>query len=138
MSTLWGPSRVLGYFHPVEWCLRLDGDLERLWWKLFILVNLDLSDFTRTTLASGQVGLSVTTVCGQDDDILCIQLSLSPSGGERVRGNTQFPGSRSSHGTPGLSPKGQQTHRFHPHQILGIWLVSMGFRLRPRTLRLRF
>ena len=100
-----GPSGVLGYFHPVEWCLRLDRDLERLWWKLFILVNLDLSDLTRTTLASGQVGLSVTAVCGQDDDILCIQLSLSSSGGERVRGNTQFPGSRSSHGTPGLSPK---------------------------------
>ena len=100
MSTLLGPSRVLGYFHPVEWCLRLDGDLERLWWKLFILVNLDLSEFPRTTLASGQVCLSVTTVCGQDDDILCIQLSLSSSGGgggggggERVRGNTQFPGS---------------------------------------------
>ena len=36
----------------------------------------------------------MTTVCGQDDDILCIQLSLSSSGGERVRGNTQFPGSQ--------------------------------------------
>ena len=47
----------------------------------------------------------MTTVCGQDDDILCIQLSLSSSGGERVRGNTQFPGSRSSHGTQGLSPR---------------------------------
>ena len=33
----------------------------------------------------------MTTVCGQDDDILCIQLSLSSSGVERVRGNTQFP-----------------------------------------------
>ena len=32
-------------------------------------------------------------------------------GGERVRGNIQFPGSRSSHGTPGLSPKGRRTHR---------------------------
>ena len=138
LSTLWGPSRVLGYFHPVEWCLRFDGDLERLWWKLFILVNLDLSEFHRTTLASGQVGLSGTTVCGQDDDIICIQLSLSSSGGERVRGNTQFPSSRSSHGTPGLSPKGQRTHRSNPRQIPGIWLVSMGFRLRPRTLRLRF
>ena len=29
----------------------------------------------------------MTTVCGQDDDILCIQLSLSSSGGERVRGD---------------------------------------------------
>ena len=65
-------------------------------------------------MASGQVGLSGTTVCGQDDDILCIQLSLSSSGGERVRGNTQVPGSRSSHGTPGLSPKGLRTHRSTP------------------------
>ena len=135
MSTLWGPSRVLGYFHLVEWCLRLYRDLERLWWKLFILVNLDFYlKFTRTTLASGQVGRTVTTVCGQDDDILCIQLSLSSSGGERVRGNTQFPGSRSSHGTPGLSPRGRRTHRSTHARSL----VSMGFRLRPRTLRLRF
>ena len=44
LSTLCGPSRVLDYFHPVKWCLRLVGDLERLWWKLFILVNLDLSE----------------------------------------------------------------------------------------------
>ena len=65
-------------------------------------------------MASGQVGLSVTTVCGQDDDILCIQLSLSSSGRERVRWNTQFPGSRSSHGTPGLSPRGRRTHRSTP------------------------
>ena len=54
------------------------------------------------------------TVCGQDDDFLCIQLSLSSSGGERVRGKTQVPGSRSSHGTPGLSPKGRRTHRSTP------------------------
>ena len=91
MSTLWGPSRVLGYFHPVEWCLRLDGDLDGLWWKLFILMNLDLSEFTRTTLASGQVGLSVTTVCGQDDDILCMQLSLSSSGVSGYAGTPSFP-----------------------------------------------
>ena len=37
----------------------------------------------------------MTTVYGQDDDILCIQLSLSSLGGVQVRGNTQFPGSRS-------------------------------------------
>ena len=35
-------------------------------------------------------------------------------GGERVRGNTQVPGSRSSHGTLGLSPKGRRTHRSTP------------------------
>ena len=31
-----------------------------------------------------------------------------------VSGDTQFPGSRSSHGTPGLSPKGRLTHRSTP------------------------
>ena len=35
-------------------------------------------------------------------------------GGERVRGNTQVLGSRSSHGTPGLSPKGRRTHPSTP------------------------
>ena len=35
-------------------------------------------------------------------------------GGELVRGNTQVLGSRSSHGTPGLSPKGRRTHRSTP------------------------
>ena len=43
----------------------------------------------------------MTTVCGQDDDILCIQLSQSSSGGDRRRGNTQFPRCIRSHGTPG-------------------------------------
>ena len=45
----------------------------------------------------------MTTVCGQDDDILCIQLSQSSSGGDRRRGNTQFPRCFRSHGTPGPS-----------------------------------
>ena len=79
-----------------------------------------------------------STAEGHDDDAASV-LSLSSSGGERVRGNTQVPGSRSSHGTPGLSPKGQRTHRSTPPDPKPvIWLVSMGFRLRPRTLRLRF
>ena len=62
----------------------------------------------------------MTTVCDQDDDFLCIQLSQSSSGGgggggERVRGNTQVPGSRSSHGTPGpKSPARRQTQRSTP------------------------
>ena len=114
LSTLCGPSRVLDYFHPVDRCLRPDGELERLWWKLFILVNLDFSEIHKNNSGFWTVGLSGTTVCGQDDDIFCIQLSLPSSGGERVRGNTQVPGSRSSHGTPGLSPNGRRTHRSTP------------------------
>ena len=50
---------------------------------------------------------------GHDDDATSV-LSLSSSGGERVHGNTQIPGSQSSHGIPGLSPKGRRTHRSIP------------------------
>ena len=79
-----------------------------------------------------------STADGHDDDAVSV-LSLSSSGGERVRWNTQVSGRRSSHGTPGLSPKGQWTHCSTPPDPMPvIWLVSMGFRLRPRTLRLRF
>ena len=45
----------------------------------------------------------MTTVCCQDDDILCIQLYQSSSGGDWRRGNTQFPRCIRSHGTPGPS-----------------------------------
>ena len=79
-----------------------------------------------------------STADGHDDDAASV-LSLSSSGGERVRRNTQVPGSRSSHGTPGLSPKRWRTHHSTPPDPMPvIWLVSMGFRLQPRTLRLRF
>ena len=54
-----------------------------------------------------------STADGHDDDAASV-LSKSSSGGERVRGVTLVPGSRSSHGTPGLSPKGWQTHRSTP------------------------
>ena len=46
---------------------------------------------------------SGSTADGQDDDNASV-LSVSSSGDERVRGDTGVPGSRSSHGTPGLSP----------------------------------
>ena len=54
-----------------------------------------------------------STADGHDDDTASV-LSLSSSGVERVRGNTQVPGSQSSHGTPGLSPKGRRAHRSTP------------------------
>ena len=78
-----------------------------------------------------------STVDGRPDYDAASGLSRSSSGGERVRGNTQVSGSRSSHRTSGLSPTGWRVHRSTP-QMPVIWLVSMGFRLRPRTLRLRF
>ena len=57
-----------------------------------------------------QVDPPGSTADGHDDDAASV-LSLSSSGGEQVRRNTQVPGSRSSQGTPGLSPKGRRTHR---------------------------
>ena len=54
-----------------------------------------------------------STADGHDDDAASV-LSLSSSGGERVRGDTQVPGSQSSNGTPGLSPKGRRTLRSTP------------------------
>ena len=56
---------------------------------------------------------SGSTADGHDDEAASA-LSLSSSGVERVRGDTLVPGSRSSHGTPGLSPKGWWTHRSTP------------------------
>ena len=56
---------------------------------------------------------SESTADGHDDHAASV-LSLSSSGGEPVRRITQVLGSRSSHGTPGLSPKGRRTHRSTP------------------------
>ena len=61
---------------------------------------------------------------GPDDDGASV-LSLSSSGGKRVRGNTQVPGSRSSHGTPGpKSPARRPTQRSTPARSQGGDLAS--------------
>ena len=55
-----------------------------------------------------------TSADGHDDDAASVLLRSS-SGGKRVRGNTQVPGSRSSHRTPGpKSPARRQTQRSTP------------------------
>ena len=55
-----------------------------------------------------------STADSPDDDAASV-LSQSSSGGERVRGNTQVPGSRSSHGTSGpKSPAKRPTQRSTP------------------------
>ena len=56
---------------------------------------------------------SGSTPDGRDDDNTSV-LSVSSSGGERVHGDTGVPGSRSSHGTPGPSPREQRAHRSTP------------------------
>ena len=85
-------------------------------------------DSTSRNSSSSRPGLEQTvaqddppgsTADGHDDDEVASVLSLSSSGGERVRGNTGVPGSRSSQGTPGLSLKGQRTHRSTPARSHG-------------------
>ena len=63
-------------------------------------------------------------------------LSRSSSGGDLRLGDSSIPSQR-SHGTPGSKAAGRPTIPPPPDPILGIRMVSMGFRLRPRTLRLR-
>ena len=44
-------STLVGHLESrTIWGLRLDGDLERLWWKLFIHVNSDLSEISQEQL----------------------------------------------------------------------------------------
>ena len=71
---------------------------------------------------------SGSTADGHDDDNASV-LSVSSSGGERVRGDTGVPGSRSSHGTPGLCLKGRRAHRStparsHPGNLAGKYGVQ--------------
>ena len=71
---------------------------------------------------------SGSTADGHDDYNATV-FSLSSSGGEGVRGDTGVPGSRSSHGTPGLSPKGLWAHcstptRSHPGDLAGKYGVQ--------------
>ena len=56
---------------------------------------------------------SWSTADGSDDDNASV-LSVSSSGDEQVHGDTGVPGSRSSHGTPGPSPRGQWAHHSTP------------------------
>ena len=66
----------------------------------------------------------MTTVCGQDDDFLCIQLSQSSLGGDRRLGNTQVSSQR-FHGSPGpKSPARRPTHRSTPTRSQGGDLVG--------------
>ena len=71
---------------------------------------------------------SGSTADGHDDDNASV-LSVSSSGGERVRGDTGVPGSRSSHGTPGLRRNGRRAHRStptrsHPGDLAGKYGVQ--------------
>ena len=71
--------------------LRLDRDLERLWWKLFIHVNSDLSEISQEQLwlldMSASRGRQSVAKMMTPLWVICIQLSESSSGGDqRQRG----------------------------------------------------
>ena len=124
--------------------LRLDGDLERLWCKLFIHVNSDLSEISQEQLwlldTSASRGRQSVAKMMTPLWVICIQLSESSSGviidketalflvldhtGHRVRRLTRAAGRLTVPPPPGPS--------------LGTWSVSMGFRLRPPTKRFTF
>ena len=140
LSTLCGPSRVLDNFHPVEWCLRLDGDLERLRWKLFILVNLDLSEILQE-----QLWLLDKSALWERQTVVKMMTSFAFSclchhrGVSGYAGTPRFPAVEAHTEHRALvQPDGGSIIPPPPDPKPVIWLVSMGFRLRPRTLRLRF
>ena len=63
-------------------------------------VKKQRSSASRSSSSSRLGPLGSTSADGLDDDAASV-LSLSSSGGDRVRGNTQFPRSIGSNGTPG-------------------------------------
>ena len=95
--------------------LRLDGYLERQWWKLFIHVNSDLSEISQE-----QLWLLDTSASRERQSVakmmtplwvFYIQLSQSSSGGDRRLGNTPVSSQR-LHGTLGSkSPNRRRAHR---------------------------
>ena len=70
--------------------VRLDGDLERLWWKLFIHVNSDLSEISQEQLwlldTSASRGRQSVAKMMTPLWVICIQLSQSSSGGDQRLG----------------------------------------------------
>ena len=82
--------------------LRLDGDLERLWWKLFIHVNSDLSEISQEQLwlldTSASRGRQSVAKMMTPLWVICIQLSESSSGGDHRQRDSSVSSLR-SHGT---------------------------------------
>ena len=111
-----GPSRVSDYFRLVERVLLLDGDLERLWWKLFIHVNSDLSEISQE-----QLWLLDTSASRGRQSVAMMMTSVAFSCLSHHRGvigdaeTPRFPCSQRSHRTLGpKSPARRPTHRSTP------------------------
>ena len=84
--------------------LRLDGDLERLWWKLFIHVNSDLSEISQEQLwlldtsASGQMGKTKEAKVKKQRSFTSRSSSSSRPGLEQTVSQVDPPGSTSADG----------------------------------------
>ena len=114
--------------------LRLDGDLERLWWKLFIHVNSDLSEISQEQLwlldTSASRGRQSVAKMMTPLWVICIQLSQSSSGGDQRLGNSSVSSQR-SHGTTSTKADSvrSRTHRSdptrsHPGDLVGKYGVQ--------------
>ena len=121
-----GPSRVSDYFRPVERGLRLDGDLERLWWKLFIHVNSDLSEISQE-----QLWLLDTSASRGRQSVAKMMTSFAFSCLSHHRGSIgdaetpRFPCCQRSHGTPGSkSVARRRAHRSTPTRSQAGYLVG--------------
>ena len=130
-----GPSRVSDYFRPVERGLRLDGDLERLWWKLFIHVNSDLSEISQE-----QLWLLDTSASRGRQSVAKMMTSFAFSCLSHHRGEIgdseipRFPVNvLTEHRVLSLPLDDRPTVSPPPDPKPVIWSVSMGFRLRPLT-----
>ena len=114
--------------------LRLEGDLERLWWKLFIHVNSDLSEISQEQLwlldTSASRGRQSVAKMMTPLWVICIQLSQSSSGGDQRLGNSSVSSQR-SHGTTSTKADSvrSRTHRStptrsHPGDLVGKYGVQ--------------
>ena len=109
--------------------LRLDGDLERLWWKLFIHVNSDLSEISQE-----QLWLLDTSASRGRQSVAKMMTSFAFSCLSHHRGvigdaeKPRFPCSQRSHGNRvlSLSPDDRPTIPPPPDPKLVIWSVSLG------------
>ena len=131
-----GSSRVSDYCRPVERGLRLDGDLERLLWKLFIHVNSDLSEISQE-----QLWLLDTSASRVRQSVAKMMTSFAFSCLSHHRGligdaeTPRFPAVNihREHRVLSLRPDAEPTIPPPPDPKPVIWSVRMGFRLRPLT-----
>ena len=111
------------------WGLRLDRDLERLWWKLFIHVNSDLSEISQEQLwlldISASWGRQSVAKMMTAFAFSCLSLHWGVIGDAET---PRFPCSHihTEHRVLSLSPDDRSTVPSPPDPQPVIWSVSMG------------